>query len=55
MSVGEKKEEIAVFSHQRKLKIGLRENHPNYEVMSDPLVQVTLGCCRLFSHGLHEC
>lgn len=55
MSVGEEQEEIAVFSRQRKLKIGFRENHPNYEAMSDPLAQVTVGCCWLFSHGLHGC
>lgn len=45
MSVGEEQEEIAVFCHQRKSKLGFRESHPNYEVMGDPLTQVTPGCC----------
>lgn len=43
MSVAEEQEEIAVFCHQRKSKLGFRESHPNCEVMGDPLVQVTPG------------
>lgn len=55
MSAGEEQEEIAVFCHQSKSKLGFRESHPNYEVVGDPLAQVTLGCCWVFSHGLPGC
>lgn len=55
MSVGEEQKEITVFCHQRKSKLSVKGGSPNYEVMGDPLAQVTLRCCCIFSDGLPGC